>query len=476
MKTKDFLDKTLEDFFPQQGVWYNNCFSKSKTLEENNLPCHIRDNNWLADFIIKKYNLDFTEKDAVLNYIVTSEQFNKLRYEYEQRIVSWQIDWMCNGGENWIIDEKLGGELYLFNNKCDYAFRKGVVDTLLAIGMNIDAIEEGIEKNADKWRENHMRLAFHNLYSVSKYGCSKNQRLEEPSQEHYEKWLKLRLYEYYIEHKDSVDKYGKILPEMKMTELEATELKNWLEIAHEERIKQIAEYKNKNYSSDIPKMSEIDFYGCDFPSVLEIKKSLNSQKSDKADKPPRLDFKTWLYLYITKVLRVEHIPVVKVEEKRRMYVKDSKENEVYIFKDYEEYKKFFLMYLDNIEDDIIDLAIYTRGSKGQIVALKGLCEYIIVKKKVNDFYASITQEQIDEIHAKGKLTPLEVVQLWESHDLCIEGNKTISSKNRCRYFNQNCHECLMETASHKLEHDNINFKVVNSMTDEQGPVLNKTRK
>ena len=26
------------------------------------------------------------------------------------------------------------------------------------------------------------------------------------------------------------------------------------------------------------------------------------------------------------------------------------------------------------------------------------------------------------------LLPLEVVQLWESHDLCIEGNKTISSK------------------------------------------------
>ena len=134
------------------------------------------------------------------------------------------------------------------------------------------------------------------------------------------------------------------------------------------------------------------------------------------------------------------------------------------------------MYLDDIEDDVIDLAIYTRGSKGQIVALKRLCEHIIVKKKVNDFYNSITQEQIDEIHSKGKLTPLEVVQLWESHDLCIEGNKTISSKNRCKYFNQKCHECLMEEASHELEHDNIDFKLVNSIVDEQGPMLKKTRK
>lgn len=194
------------------------------------------------------------------------------------------------------------------------------------------------------------------------------------------------------------------------------------------------------------------------------------------ERTPRLDFKTWLYLYITKALRVQHIPVVAVEEKRIMSIKDSKENEVYIFKDYDEYKKFFLMYLDDIEDDVIDLAIYTRGSKGQVIALKGLCNHIIVKKKVNDFYASITQKQIDEIHAKVKLTPLEVVQLWESNDLCIEGNKTISSKNRCKYFNQNCHECLMETASYKLEHDNIDFKAVNSMDDKQGPTLKKTRK
>lgn len=77
-----------------------------------------------------------------------------------------------------------------------------------------------------------------------------------------------------------------------------------------------------------------------------------------------------------------------------------------------------------------NLAIYTEGSKGQIVVLKELCEHIIVKKKVNDFYNSITQEQIDEIHSKGKLTPLEAVQLWESYDLCVEGNNGILSKKQ----------------------------------------------
>lgn len=451
MEIEEFLDKTLKNFFPKDGHWHSNCFNKSNFVAEENLPCHLRNDKWLADLILKKYNLYYLGKGTIIEYIINSNNFNKLRHEYEQKIVSWQIDWMCNGGDNWIIDEKLGGDLYLFSTKCDYAFRKGVVDTLLAIGMNINAIEEGIEKNANKWRENHMTIAFRNLYCVSPYSLlpsgNEEKLLEEPSQEHYEKWLKLRLYEYYIEHKDSVDKYGKVLPEMKMTEAEVIELKKWLEVAHEKRMKQIAEFKDKDYSSNIPKEN---------------------------NKLSKLDFKTWLYLYITKILRVEHIPVVEVEKKRQMYVKDSQKNEAYVFKDYDEYKRFFLMYLDNIEDDVIDLAIYTRGSKGQIVALKGLCEHIIVKKQVNNFYNSITQEQIDEIHAKGKLTPLEIVQLWESYDLCVEGNKTVLSKNRCKYFNQNCHECLMETASHKLEHDNIDFKV-NLTTDEQNPVLKKTR-
>ena len=452
MEIEEFLDKTLKNFFPKDGHWHSNCFNKSNFVAEENLPCHLRNDKWLADLILKKYNLYYLGKGTIIEYIINSNNFNKLRHEYEQKIVSWQIDWMCNGGDNWIIDEKLGGDLYLFSTKCDYAFRKGVVDTLLAIGMNINAIEEGIEKNANKWRENHMTIAFRNLYCVSPYSLlpsgNEEKLLEEPSQEHYEKWLKLRLYEYYIEHKDSVDKYGKVLPEMKMTEAEVIELKKWLEVAHEKRMKQIAEFKDKDYSSNIPKEN---------------------------NKLSKLDFKTWLYLYITKTLRVEHIPVVEVEKKRQMYVKDSQKNEAYVFKDYDEYKRFFLMYLDNIEDDVIDLAIYTRGSKGQIVALKGLCEHIILKKQVNNFYNSITKEQIDEIHAKGKLTPLEIVQLWESYDLCVEGNKTVLSKNRCKYFNQNCHECLMETASHKLEHDNIDFKV-NLTTDEQNPVLKKTRK
>ncbi len=114
----------------------------------------------------------------------------------------------------------------------------------------------------------------------------------------------------------------------------------------------------------------------------------------------RLDFKTWLFLFLTRTVKVEHTPVLEERDKLTMYAKDSSPNEIYIFKNYEEYRNFFLMYLNEASNNLIDLAIYTKGSKGQIIALKGLCEYIIVKKKVNDFYNSITQEQINKIHSK----------------------------------------------------------------------------
>ena len=178
--------------------------------------------------------------------------------------------------------------------------------------------------------------------------------------------------------------------------------------------------------------------------------------------------------YITDKKEVCLLGSGNILEEVFLNLEDKFNKKTYIFKNHDEYRRFFLMYLDDINDEVIDLAIYARGSKGQIVALKGLCEHIIVKKKVNDFYCSITQEQIDEIHSKGKLTPLEIVELWESYDLCVEGNKTTFSNNRCQYFNQNCHECLMETASHELEHDNIDFSTVNPAS--QSPALIKIKK
>lgn len=208
----------------------------------------------------------------------------------------------------------------------------------------------------------------------------------------------------------------------------------------------------------------------------EILKDINDfNKKVEESKKIKLDIKTKLFLHLNRNTIVGHIPVEEVTEKRRMYIRDMNKEDVYVFKNYTEYMNFFKMYLEDVSEDVIDLAILTRGSKGQIIAIKSLCERIIIKKRMNEFYSSITKEKIKEIHDKGKLTPLEMVQLWESLDLCVEGNKTVLCKNRCAFFDGNCHECLMESASHKLEHDNLDLKLVNESEEGPNKVLSQTK-
>lgn len=269
-KIFNLLDKYVSEFFPQDGEWYSNCFKQPQEIKKINLPCHLDDFEWLADFLIQTYKIKYIDRGIVLDYVKNSQKFNNARNKYKKEIVKWQINWMSSGGDNWICDD----ELFMFSKDCDVIFRKGIVDTLLAIGLDIDTIEEGIEMNYKLWREGHMRVAFHNAYSIINFSLDGNVRnnLEEPSQEHFEKWLKLRLYEYYIKHKESVDKYGEILPAMQMTDQEVRKLKIWLNAEHEKRIKQIEDYKNADKLESSPIKPDIDFYGCDFPDLVVVEK------------------------------------------------------------------------------------------------------------------------------------------------------------------------------------------------------------
>ena len=169
----------------------------------------------------------------------------------------------------------------------------------------------------------------------------------------------------------------------------------------------------------------------------------------------KLDLKTKLFLYITKAnnLGVPNTDISNIE------INDEKKHDVYVFDSYEDYIKYFKTYLKNIDEELIQKAIYITGKKGQIVALKGLCERIIIKLRVKEFYEIFNQEKIDEIHAKGKITPKEKDQEYESWDLCVPGDAIGSASNRCRYFS-NCHECL-------LEYDKIDFKLINSDIEQK---------
>lgn len=208
------LSEEIEIFFPDDGTWYSNCFNKSKEVGYGNLPCHLRDNKWLTLLMIKKLNLGKDCYKDVYTYLLSSEKFQEKRHEYELEIVKWQIEFIPNG-EFYMINEKYGGDWWKLSEDCDKAFRWSVKNTLEAIGMNSDVIEEGIEKNAGLWRDRYMERAFDNKYTpitiLAPYLLGKEKNitpLPSVDKKFKEKWLELRKREYYLEHKNSVDNYG----------------------------------------------------------------------------------------------------------------------------------------------------------------------------------------------------------------------------------------------------------------------------
>jgi hypothetical protein len=76
-----------------------------------------------------------------------------------------------------------------------------VLNTLLAIGMDKEVIEEGLEKYSFMWRDGYMKIAFHNEYEPVFYLADPNVELEPVDEKHRNLWLKYRKYEYYQNYK-----------------------------------------------------------------------------------------------------------------------------------------------------------------------------------------------------------------------------------------------------------------------------------
>mgnify|MGYP004508416287 CR=1 FL=1 len=90
----------------------------------------------------------------------------------------------------------------------------------------------------------------------------------------------------------------------------------------------------------------------------------------------KLDFKTWLYLFITGAT---------IKKEKTYTTKETKCNVMYVFDSYDDFIDYFKKYLneDEINKSAIDKAIYTTSKRGAIVAFKGLCDHIITKIKTN---------------------------------------------------------------------------------------------
>lgn len=219
-KLNEILEEATLNFFPKDGSFENNYFYCSNDLYMMNLPSNLDDDIWLAKMLKQKQKLLYISINDILQYVKTSSLFDEKKHEYKQKIVKWQIEKM-------LIMKYENVDMY--TSMCDLNFRDSVIKILSDVGINTEAIEEGIEKNSDMWRDCFMNKAFINEYEALGYtSCELMNPLNLELLELKDKWMKVRKYEYYQNHKASVDKYGVVEPDMNLSEEEIISLKSYL--------------------------------------------------------------------------------------------------------------------------------------------------------------------------------------------------------------------------------------------------------
>lgn len=257
-KLNNILDTATMKFFPKTGSWYNTCFSRPTEFHMDNLPCHLRDELWLAQMLRyeqKIYNVNF---EQILDYVKTSNFFKKQREEYEKRIVKWQIKWMINGGEGWIVDSLYGGDFSSMEDKCETQFRKGVIETLCAIGMDRHIIEISLEENSNLWLNKMINTSFDNTYEYThtfpiiidnNINLNTNQ-IHKSVPNFRNAWIKLRRYDYYKQHKKYVDIVNGMRDVANLSDDEISKLRDFVEFKSCSRQREINAFKDYMYECD----------------------------------------------------------------------------------------------------------------------------------------------------------------------------------------------------------------------------------
>ena len=240
------------------GKWYSNCFWRSDEVNYLNLPCHLRDDEWLCKLLKLNKKLRFIRSKDVLEYVKESKDFALLRHEYELRIVSWQIDYMLKDGDGWLVPPEYSCDFLPFDANCDLGFRESIILTLTSIGMDKEVIEEGIEKDPH-WRNIYMKKAFNNQNNLL---FLRDSDIEECKPEYEIAWLDLREYEYYQNHKEMVDKYGTKTNAMQMSAEDAENLKKYVQSEYAKRQEYLKKFNKKIENEDKDKkiMEEIHNY------------------------------------------------------------------------------------------------------------------------------------------------------------------------------------------------------------------------
>jgi len=236
-KTYNFLNDTITSLFPESGAWSSSEFDKKGLLG------NLRNREYMVSYLGKKLaNSKQSIPDDYIRYFMDhSKKYEEARHEYELKVVNWQINYMRNGGEGWLLPEGADDMCMYFSPNCDNEFRAGIVKTLGATGMDLEVIEEGIETFADSWRDWAMERAFMNKYDPI-FSCAHSSSFPEVDLEFKEAWMKLRKHDYYEKHWSSVTNNASMSDEITTMSLnDIQELRSYCAVKGKEREKQMEE-------------------------------------------------------------------------------------------------------------------------------------------------------------------------------------------------------------------------------------------
>ena len=265
-KVNSILDKKIKNFFPKDGKWYSSCYAQPSEFEMDNLPCHLRNSEWLAQMLRYQQNIYDINFEQILEYVINSSFFAEQRQEYEEKIVKWQINYMINGGEGWLVDPAYGGDFSSMKDKCEKQFRQGVIKTLTAIGLDRETIEICLEKYSNIWLNKMINTSFNNTFeythsfptiddntvNLNSYEMPKADPLFR------EAWIKLKRYYYYQEHKQYVNMINGMNDVANLTEEEISKIKKYVELNSHLRQQAIITFKNYMSACDKSNLETLD--------------------------------------------------------------------------------------------------------------------------------------------------------------------------------------------------------------------------
>ena len=237
------LDQIIKKMLPE--ITFDLLFKKRKRqdLTKENIVLNLENKEWLINY----YHSIFSNitRDKIEQYLNTSSGFNKIIHDYQMSIARWIINYMNVNAKGFLVTEN---HLHFTVIESDYAFRRSLSDSLKYIGFSYDRREEAIETFSKFWRSPRMRAFFYHAYAGN-IALVARETYKKHDLDFRDKWLRLKEYDYYQKHKESVDKYSEPTPAMLMDKKEAEELKNLIIELSEARHAEM-EYFKENMTTE----------------------------------------------------------------------------------------------------------------------------------------------------------------------------------------------------------------------------------